>query len=178
MAVKSAVFAVALMTLTSSGMTIWEAQAATTPQTGFGGPNIPGVCILNQQAVFNGSKVGVFANTHYKQMHDGAQTAVNAEEAKIVADAKALQAKKLQGPQLQQAQQALAKRFAELRAKAAKDSQALETTTGCGGENLRRRSASYQAGLRPTEVRIVALPKLGPGRQRWDGYHNSGHLWT
>ncbi|HEU0095829.1 MAG TPA: OmpH family outer membrane protein [Rhizomicrobium sp.] len=107
---------------------VGAAYAAAAPQITFGGPNIPGVCILNQQAVFNTSKVGVFANAHYKQMHDGAQTAVNAEEAKIVADAKALQVKKLQGSQLQQAQQQLTKRFADLRAKAAKDSQALEAT--------------------------------------------------
>jgi len=104
------------------------AQAAPAPQTSFGGPNIPGVCILDQQAVFSTSKVGVFANTHYKQMHDGAQAAVNAQEAKIVADAKTLQAKKLQGTALQQAQQGLAKRFSDLRAKAAKDSQDLEAT--------------------------------------------------
>jgi Skp family chaperone for outer membrane proteins len=105
-----------------------SAQAAPAPQAAFGGPNIPGVCILNQQAVFSASKVGVFANARYKQMHDSAQTAVNAQEAKIVADAKALQAKKLQGAPLQQAQQALAKRLSDLRAKAAKDSQDLETT--------------------------------------------------
>ncbi len=104
------------------------AAAAPAPQGSFGGPAIPGVCILNQQAVFNSSKVGIFANTHYRQMRDGAQSAVNAEEAKIVADAKGLQGNKLPPAQLQQKQQALAKRFQDLRAKAAKDSQDLEAT--------------------------------------------------
>ncbi len=110
------------------GAFVVSAQAAPAPQATFGGPTIPGVCVLNQQAVFGSSKVGVFANAHYKQMHDGAQSTVSAEEAKIMADARALQGQKLQPAQLQQRQQALTKRFQDLRAKAAKDSQALEAT--------------------------------------------------
>jgi Skp family chaperone for outer membrane proteins len=104
------------------------AQAAPAPQPGFGGPIIPGICVLNQQAVFNTSKVGTAANARYKQLHDKAQKDVNAEEAKIVADAKALQSQKLQPAQLQQKQQQIAKRYQDLRARAAKESQDLEAT--------------------------------------------------
>lgn len=108
------------------GMT---AEAAPAPQQpAFGGPVIPGICVLNQQAVFNTSKVGMSANARYKQLHDKAQTDVNAEEAKIVADAKALQGQKLQPAQLQQKQQQIAKRYQDLRARATKESQDLETT--------------------------------------------------
>jgi Skp family chaperone for outer membrane proteins len=107
------------------GMT---AEAAPAPQPGFGGPVLAGICVLNQQAVFNVSKVGIAANGHYKQLHDKAQTDVNAEEVKIVADAKALQNQKLAPAQLQQKQQQVAKRYQDLRARAAKESQDLETT--------------------------------------------------
>lgn len=109
------------------GASFVVAQAA--PQAAaFGGPTIAGVCILNQQALFSNSKVGIDASAQYKKMRDSDQAGVNAEEAKILADAKALQAKKLQGPQLQQAQQQLAKRMQDLRAKAAKKTQDLEAT--------------------------------------------------
>ncbi|HEY4276183.1 MAG TPA: OmpH family outer membrane protein [Rhizomicrobium sp.] len=104
------------------------AAPAPAQQSSFGGPSITGLCILDQQAVFNGSKVGVSANTRYKQMRDGAQSAVSAEEAKIVADAKTLQAQKLAPAQLQPRQQQLAKRFQDLRAKASQDSKDLEAT--------------------------------------------------
>ena len=40
------------------GMT---AEAAPAPQPGFGGPVLAGICVLNQQAVFNVSKVGKIA---------------------------------------------------------------------------------------------------------------------
>lgn len=102
---------------------------AAPPQTvTFAGPAIPGVCILNQQAVFTSSKVGMFANGRFKEMREAAQAAVNSEEAKINADAKALQAQKLPQEESQKRQQQLTKRFADLRAKAASESQGLEAT--------------------------------------------------
>lgn len=102
-------------------------MAAPAPQTmTFGGPMIPGLCVLNQQAIFASAKVGVAANAQYKQMRDAAQNGVNAEEARIKADAAALQKQKLAPAQLQQRQQQLAKRQEDLRGKAAKESQGLE----------------------------------------------------
>ncbi len=112
-----------------SSAAIAQAQAAPpSPPVLFAGPVIPGVCVLDQQAIFNRTKVGIFANSRYKQMHDGAQSAVNADEAKIAADAKALPGLKLPQAQLQQRQQDLAKRFADLRTRAAKESQDLDAT--------------------------------------------------
>ncbi len=104
------------------------AFAATPQTTTFGGPVLTGVCVLNQQAIFTTSKVGVFAGRQYKQMREAAQTAVNGEQAKITADEKALQAQKLPQAQQQQRQQQLAKRYADTRTKAQADSQDLEAT--------------------------------------------------
>lgn len=104
------------------------AEAAPAPQPGFGGPVLAGICVLDQQAVFNTSKVGLAATARYKQLHDKAQTEANAEEAKILADAKALQDQKLAPAQLQQKQQQVIKRDRDLRAKANKEGQDLEAT--------------------------------------------------
>jgi Skp family chaperone for outer membrane proteins len=104
------------------------AEAVPAPQPGFGGPVLAGICVLDQQAVFNTSKVGLAATARYKQLHDKAQTEANAEEAKILADAKALQDQKLAPAQLQQKQQQVIKRDRDLRAKANKEGQDLEAT--------------------------------------------------
>lgn len=102
--------------------------AAPPPQAlSFGGPIIPGLCVIDQLAIFNSSKVGGFANAHFQQMRDSAQKSISAEEAQIAGDAKALKAQKLPQQQLQQREQTLAKRYADLRAKAADDSKSLET---------------------------------------------------
>ena len=134
------------------GMT---AEAAPAPQQpAFGGPVIAGLCVLNQQAVFNTSKVGMAANARYKQLHDKAQKDVNADEAKIVADAKALQGQKLQPAQLQQKQQQIAKRYQDLRARATKESQDLEAT---------RQSvvAKISAAAQPVITQVYSQRKCG-----------------
>jgi Skp family chaperone for outer membrane proteins len=103
--------------------------ATASPQAGnFAGPNIPGVCILNRTRVLAASKVGVSTSQQFTKLHDTAQTAVNAAEAKIMADNKQLQqqAKSLPPAQLQQRQQSLVKRQSELQANAAQQSRDME----------------------------------------------------
>lgn len=95
-----------------------------------GGPAIPGLCVLSRQGVFDLSQVGKSASAQFKTMRDSTQGAVNAEQAKIVADAKVLEGQKssLAAEQYQARQQDLAKRLQGLRQTAAQDSRDLEAT--------------------------------------------------
>jgi Skp family chaperone for outer membrane proteins len=65
-------------------------QAAPAPAAGqpLGGPQIAGVCLLSQAAVFANAKVGVAASARLKQLTDQAQAEVAADRAPIEADAK------------------------------------------------------------------------------------------
>ncbi len=76
------------------------------------------------------SKVGKFANGRFKQLRDSTQSAVSAEEAKLIADAKklAIQKGSLAPAQFQQRQQQIADRYTGLRARAAQDSRDMEAT--------------------------------------------------
>ncbi len=100
------------------------------PAPQFAGPVISGLCILNRQGVFELSKVGKFANGRFKQLRDATQSAVSAEEAKLIADAKKLATQKgsLAPAQFQQRQQQIADRYTGLRAHAAQDSRDMEAT--------------------------------------------------
>jgi Skp family chaperone for outer membrane proteins len=106
------------------------AVGAPSAESSLGGPVIPGLCVLSRQAVFDASQVGKTANAKYKEFRDGAQAFVNAEQAKLVADAKALDSQKgfLAPVQFQDRQQDLAKRLQALRLVAAQDSRDLEAT--------------------------------------------------
>ncbi len=129
MSVKTNFASVLMVMVFGLGTIGTEAAPSAAPQTTtFGGPMIPGLCVLNQQAIFNSAKVGLSANAQYKKRRDAAQSSVHAEAAKIKADADALQTQKLPQAQMQQRQQLLAKRQEDLRARAAKESQDLEAT--------------------------------------------------
>ena len=95
-----------------------------------GGPVIPGLCVLSRQAVFDASQVGKSASAQFKTMRDTTQTQVNAEQVKLMADAKALEGQKasLSDAQYRDRQQELAKRLQGLRQEAAADSRDLEAT--------------------------------------------------
>lgn len=110
----------------------WRTAPAGSPaaETQLGGPVIAGVCVLSRQAVFDASQVGRVANEKYKALRDAAQGQVTAEQTKIVADAKALEAGKtsISPAEYQQRQQDLAKRLQVLRLEASQDSRDLEAT--------------------------------------------------
>jgi len=116
------------------GVMHWPFGAAPagslSKESALGGPVIPGVCVLSRQAVFDASAVGKAANEKYKALRDAAQAPVTAEQTKIVADAKALEAGKasLAAAEYQQRQQQLAQRLQQLRLQAAADGRDLEAT--------------------------------------------------
>lgn len=107
------------------GTVAGDAAPAQQP-VNFGGPVIPGVCVLNQQDIFNTAKVGVAANAQFRKMRDVTQNDVNAQEAGIKADQAALGKTKLAPAQMEVRRQALARRQDALQLKAAKESQELE----------------------------------------------------
>ena len=89
-----------------------------------------GGIILSRQAVFDTSVVGKAANAKFKALHDGVQGVVNGEEAKLVAEAKALDGQKgaLAAGEYQSRQQQLDQRLQLLRQEAAVDNRDLEAT--------------------------------------------------
>jgi len=93
-----------------------------------GGPPIPGVCVLSREAVFDLSKVGQDVMGQFRIARDTAQRQVSAEEGRITADVRDLEAQKssLTEELYRQRQLELGGRLQELRAEAAKRSQQLE----------------------------------------------------
>ena len=93
-----------------------------------GGPAIPGVCVLNREAVFTASLVGKDVTRQYQASRDAAQAAVKAEEAKLAGDAKTLEGMKetLSEDQYQTRLRDLVARQQGLRLEASQKSQDLE----------------------------------------------------
>jgi Skp family chaperone for outer membrane proteins len=107
-----------------------EVAGAPAADMQLGGPVIPGVCVLSRQAVFDASAVGKAANEKYRALRDAAQGQVTSEQAKIMADARTLEAQKASLPPAEylNRQQELAKRLQALQLAAASDSRDLEAT--------------------------------------------------
>jgi Skp family chaperone for outer membrane proteins len=66
------------------------APAVPVPAAGkpLGGPQIPGVCLLSQAAVFTNAKVGVAATARLKQLSEQAQAEVTVDRTPIETDAR------------------------------------------------------------------------------------------
>lgn len=112
------------------GLFLSPALAEDAAPTASGGPAIPGVCVLNREAVFTQSKVGKDVTAQFKAARDAAQSQVKDEEAKITSDAKALENAKAALPegQYQSRLRDLVSRQQALRLEASQKSQDLEAT--------------------------------------------------
>jgi outer membrane protein len=106
------------------------APAAAAPAQVSLTANVPGVCILQREALLAGSTVGKYVQTRLGQLQSQVQAELNAEGTTLQADAKALDAKKttLAAPAYQQQGQALQQRAEALQAKANQRDQELEAT--------------------------------------------------
>jgi Skp family chaperone for outer membrane proteins len=102
----------------------------TFAEEAVGGLAIPGICVLNREAVFEQSKVGKDVTAQFKAARDAAQKDVKDQEAKIAADVKALEGQKasLTEDQYKLRRQELVQRLQDLRTNATKMSQDLEAT--------------------------------------------------
>lgn len=105
------------------------AQTAPTSEA-LGGPVVPGVCLLSQQAVLTNAKAGLAATARLRELSDQAKAEIEAERAPIAADVKALDAQRasLKPADLQQRQQALSTRARALQEKADLRSREIEAT--------------------------------------------------
>lgn len=110
------------------------AAPTQTPQPAadapLGGPQIPGVCLLSQQAVFANALVGKAANDRLKQVTEQTQAELEPERSALQADAKALDAQRatLKPADLTQKQTALAARLKALQDKADLRGREIEAT--------------------------------------------------
>jgi Skp family chaperone for outer membrane proteins len=106
------------------------ANAAGPAAPGLGGPTVPGVCLLSQEAVLANSKVGLAATERLRQLAQAAQGDLETERSAIESDAKALEAQKasLSATQLEQRRLALAQRAQALQAKVQERSRQVEAT--------------------------------------------------
>ena len=104
------------------------AHTAATPP--LGGPALPGVCLLSQQAVLTNAKVGVAATVRLKQIADQVQAEVNAARTPLLSEAQTLQAQKasLKPADFQARQQSLATRAQALEQTVAQRQREIEAT--------------------------------------------------
>jgi Skp family chaperone for outer membrane proteins len=96
----------------------------------FGGPLVPGVCLLSREQVFARSKIGQAAAARLKQLGLKAQANLEAEKRKLEAEAKAFQTQQatMQPAQAQHRQQQLQARFQAIQANAAQINREMEAT--------------------------------------------------
>jgi Skp family chaperone for outer membrane proteins len=80
--------------------------SAATPAAaaGFGGPSIPGLCLISQQALFTDSKVGAAAAARLQQIQQQIQANLDTGRASLDASAKALAAQRTTLSEIQFAQ--------------------------------------------------------------------------
>jgi Skp family chaperone for outer membrane proteins len=116
---------------------LWVAAAhaaAPAPAAGgasaFGGPSIPGVCLLSQEAVFTNAKVGQAATARLQQLAQQQEAALAPERTSLQNDAKALEGQRASLPpaQFQQRQQALGQRAQAFQAKVSGIEQQVQAT--------------------------------------------------
>jgi len=107
-----------------------SASAPAPAAGGFGGPLIPGVCLLSREAVLSQSLVGQAATARLRQLGLKAQANFDAERRRLEGEAKALQGEQASIPpqQIQHRQQLLQARAQAAQAEAAQVSRELEAT--------------------------------------------------
>ena len=106
------------------------AGAPAASQGGFGGPLIPGVCLLSREAVLSQSLAGQAATARLRQLGQKAQANFDGERRRLEGEAKALQGQQASLPpqQIQHRQQQLQARAQAAQTEAAQVSRELEAT--------------------------------------------------
>jgi Skp family chaperone for outer membrane proteins len=128
------------------------ANAAAAGAVVFGGPSVPGVCLLSQQALFSNSKVGGAAAARLQQLQQQVQSSLMASKAAIDAAGKALAAQRSTLPEIQfdQKERALNQRLQALQVTADQRNRQLDATRAMalrriGDEARPAIVAAYQA---------------------------------
>lgn len=126
---KSLTFAVVVLTFAAGGA-LAQPAAAPAPAQPLGGPQVPGVCLLSQQAVLANAKVGQAATARLKELTQQAQAEVDGQRKPLTADAQTLQGQRatLKPADFEQKQQALTQRLQALEQTAQQRSREIELT--------------------------------------------------
>jgi Skp family chaperone for outer membrane proteins len=145
--VAAAVAAEPLMATAAAAPAAAAASAAPTAQT-FGGPSIPGMCLLSQQSLMGESKVGVAASARLKALQNQVEAELQGRKTSIESSAKALQAKAQTLPpaQVAQEQHSLQQR-----------AQALQTTAGQRQEQLAATQAKVSQRIRQDAIPVISV---------------------
>ncbi|OYW44778.1 MAG: hypothetical protein B7Z33_10225 [Sphingomonadales bacterium 12-68-11] len=106
------------------------AAQTAPPQTGMGGPVVPGVCLLSREAIFANAKVGLAANARLKVLSDAAQAEVDALRAPLESEIRQFQAEAgaLAPEERSRREQALAVRLQPVQALAQQRSREIDAT--------------------------------------------------
>jgi Skp family chaperone for outer membrane proteins len=122
-----AIATMALMVMSSASA---QAQAQAPAAPTFGGPVVPGICLLSREAVFANAKVGKAATARLQQLAQQAQAQIQAESAPIDADVKTYraQAPSLKPEERQSREQALGQRVQKVQADDAQLGREIEAT--------------------------------------------------
>jgi Skp family chaperone for outer membrane proteins len=122
------------------------ASSASSP---FGGPSIPGLCILSAQALYSQSKVGAATAGRLQQLQQQVQASLSAQKASLDNAAKALAAQQssLAPAIYAQKGRALEQRAANLQQTAAERQQQLEATRAKAMERINDESQTAIAGV-------------------------------
>ena len=130
----------ALMGLATAALMSWTgASAAPAPVApasapaaapSLTGPLVPGVCLLSQEEIIGRSQVGQAATARLRSLTQAAQSALEAEKAKLERQGNALNAKRasLSPAEFQAQGQALNKRAQAFQAEAAERSRQIDAT--------------------------------------------------
>jgi Skp family chaperone for outer membrane proteins len=104
--------------------------AQTNTAQALGGPALPGICLLSQQAVLTNAKIGVAATARLKQIAEQVQTEIYAVRTPLETDARALDAQRasLKPADLQARQQAIAARAQALQQTVSQRQREIEAT--------------------------------------------------
>ena len=112
--------------LTSSAAAPVAAQQAASPSA-FGGPAIPGVCLLSREAVFANAAVGRVVSARIAELTRAAQAEVDQQRGPLEIEAKALAALG-QDAKAKERRDALATRWQALQRQAAQGGREIEAT--------------------------------------------------
>ncbi len=100
-----------------------------------GGPVIEGVCLLSREAIFANAAIGKAASTRLQELTRAAQAEIDAQQAPLEAEARALEGQP-DGAENRQRREQLAQRWQALQSQAAHNSREIEATRAAAMQRI------------------------------------------
>jgi Skp family chaperone for outer membrane proteins len=144
----------AALIVASPAASLAQTAPAPRPQAQpWGGPVIPGVCLLSREAIFANAAAGKAASTRLQELTRVAQAEIDNERTPIENEAKALQSQPDNAANKAK-REAVAQRWQALQQKAAQNSREIEATRGKALERL-------AAEAQPVIAQVYTQKKCG-----------------